>query len=183
MRFSLFSAPPVAEMILRVRHPQYFPLNPPLVFFFFFFLAAVAGWALRKERWAPWAVLLSSLGLVLWFYGDKAHEISEIKSTRSLAQVVKENAGKEYRVIAIRPESLPFYLPHHVSLVAHPGVVESLLQEPIPTVALVKEKHLREINHLPHSRFFIWKAIPSGGALIANFPFVPAHDSGGALKH
>lgn len=181
--FSLFSAPPVSEMILKGRYPQYFPLNLPLVFFSFCSLAAAAGWALRKERWIPWVVSLSSLGLVLWFYGGKVYEISEMKSTRSLAQVVKGNAGKEYRVIAIRAESFPFYLSDHVRLIAHPGVIEGLLQEPIPTVALVKERHLREINHLPHSRFFIWKAIPSGGALIANFPFVPAHDLSNAPKH
>ena len=180
---SLFSVPPVSEMILRSRYPQYFPLNLPLFFFSLFFLIAVAGWAVGKERWAPWVVSLSSLWLVLWFYGDKVHEISEMKSTRNLAQVVKENASKEYRVIAIRAESLSFYLPNRVHVVAHPGMVENLLQEPIPTVALVKERHLKEINQLPPSRFFIWKTIPSGGALIANFPLVPAQDLGSALKY
>ena len=180
---SLFSVSPVSEMILRGRYSQYFPLNLPLVSFSFFFLIVVAGWAVRKERWSPWMVALSSLWLVLWFYGNKVHEISEMKSTRSLAQVVKENASKEYRVIAIRAESLSFYLPNRVHVVAHPGMVENLLQEPVPTVALVKERHLKEINQLPPAKFFIWKTIPSGGALIANFPFIPAHDLGSALNH
>jgi len=113
---------------------------------------------------------------VLWFYGDKAHDISELRSTRSLAQVVKGIAAKDYRVIAIRGESLPFYLSNRVQVVPHPAVVEGLLEEPIPTIALVKERHLREMNRIPPAKLFVWKAIPSGGALVANFPLIPAQD-------
>ena len=174
--FLLFAIPPLSEILLAHRYPQYFPLGLPLLFTALFFLLAVLAQTLRKERWTPWIVSFSSLWLVLWFYGDKAHDISELRSTRSLAQVVKGIAAKDYRVIAIRGESLPFYLSNRVQVVPHPAVVEGLLEEPIPTIALVKERHLREMNRLPPSRLFVWKAIPSGGALVANFPLIPAQD-------
>jgi len=174
--FLLLIASPVGDMILKSRYPQYFPLNFPWFFLSLLFLTAVLAQTLRKERWTPWIISFSSLWLVLWFYGDKAHDISELRSTRSLAQVVKGIAAKDYRVIAIRGESLPFYLSNRVQVVSQPAVVEGLLEEPIPTIALVKEKHLREMNRLPPSKLFVWKAIPSGGALVANFPLIPAQD-------
>ncbi len=168
--FSLFSVSPVSELMLKGRHPQYFPLNFPLFTSALFFLMVVLGWVLRKERWTPWIVSFSSLWLVLWFYGEKVQEISELRSTRSLAQIVTGNATKGYRIIAIRAESFAFYLPDHVRMVPHSAVVESLLQEPVPTIALVKEKHIKEMNHIPPSKLFIWKTIPSASALVANFP-------------
>jgi len=181
--FLLFSLFPLSEILFRQRYPQYFPLNISLFSSSLFFLMAVLGWALHKERWIPWIVSLSSLWLTLWFYGVEAREISELKSTRSLAEVVKGITAKDYRMVAIRGESLAFYLPdHQVLLVAHPAMVESLLEESVPTVALVKERHLREMHHSSRSRLFVWKTIPSAGALVANFRLVPAQDLGGALK-
>ncbi len=180
--FFLLSAPPVSEMIVAGRYPQYFPLKLPLFYSSIFFLAALLAWAFRKERRMPWLVTLSALWFVLWFYEAKVGEISELRSTRALAEVVKGSAAKDFRMIAIRSESLPFYLSSRVAVVPHSAAAEDLLLEPTPTVALVKEKHVKEMNRLPASRFFVWKVIPSGGALVANFPFVPAQDLGSALK-
>ncbi|MBI2987724.1 MAG: glycosyltransferase family 39 protein [Deltaproteobacteria bacterium] len=180
--FLFLTMPLLSERIFAARYPQYLPLNMPLLFSSLFFVAALLGWALRKERRIPWIVLLSALWLTLWFYGDKVNDISELRSTRSLAQVIKESAVKDYRVVAIRSESLPFYLSDRVHVVPHPGVVERLLQEPTPTVALVKERHLGEINGLVPSKIFVWKTIPSGDALIANFPLLAAQNLGSALK-
>jgi len=42
--------------------------------------------------------------------------------------------------------------------------------KPVPTIALVKEKHIKEMNHIPPSKLFVWKTIPSANALVANFP-------------
>ncbi len=142
--FLLLSASPISEPVLKGRHPLYFRLNLPLFYFSLFFFIAVLGWALRKERWTPWIVSFSSLWLVLWFYGEKVYAISELRSTRSLAEVVRESGAKGYRVIAIRAESLPFYLPNHVQVVPHSAMIERLLQEPVPTIALVKEKHIKK---------------------------------------
>lgn len=180
--FLLFSISPVSGMILKNRYPQYFPLNFPLFYASFFFLLAALGWILRKEKWAPWIVSFSSLWLTLWFYGVKAHEISELRSTRSLAQVVNENGAKEYRVVTIRAESFSFYLPRYVQVVSQPGLIERMLEEPVPTVVLVKTKHLIEMKHIPRSRLFVWKAIQSGNALVANFPQVSAQDLSNVLK-
>lgn len=180
--FLLFTIPPLSEILLAHRYPQYFPLGLPLFFTALFFLLAVLGWILKRERWTPWIVSFSSLWLVLWFYGVKAHEISELRSTRSLAQIVNRNAAKEYRVIAVRSESIAFYLSNHVQWVPHPGAVETLLEEPIPTVALVKEKHIKEMNRIHPSKLFVWKRILSGNALVANVPLTNAHDLGSTLK-
>ena len=181
--FLLLLVTPVGDVIFKSRHPQYFPLNFPWGFFSLLFLTAALAQALKRERWGPWLVAFSSVWLVLWFYGIKAHEISELRSTRSLAQVIIGIAAKDYRVIAIRSESLAFYLPNRIQVVPHPGVVEDLLKEPIPTIALVKERHLSEMNRLPPSKIFIWKTISSGAALVANFPLIPAQDLGGTPKH
>ena len=180
--FLLWSAAPVSEMILASRYPQYFPLGLPQWLSSIFFLAALLAWAFRRERRIPWLVALSALWFVLWFYEAKVDEISELRSTRALAELVRASAAKDFRMIAIRSESLPFYLSSGVEVVPHSAAAEDLLLEPIPTVALVKEKHVKEMNRLPASRFFVWKVIPSGGALVANFPFIPAQDLGSALK-
>lgn len=168
--FLLFALPPLGGAIFRDRNPEYFPLNFPWPFASAFFLMAVLAWVFRKEKWIPWIVASSSLWLVVWFYGEKVQGISELRSTRSLAQVVKENGVKGFRVVAIRAESLPFYLSDPVKVVPHPGAVEDLLKESIPTVALVKEKHIKEMSHIPPSKLFVWKTIPSANALVANFP-------------
>ncbi|MFQ5902968.1 MAG: ArnT family glycosyltransferase [Candidatus Binatia bacterium] len=180
--FLLFSIFPVSEMILRDRYPQYFASSPPLILASLFIMFAALGWVLRKERWTPWIVSFSSLWLVLWFYGTKAPEISELRGTRSLARIINGNAAKDYRVVAIRSESLSFYLSDPVQVVPHSALVESMLEESIPTIAVVKEKHLREMRRIPPSRLFVWKIIPSASALVANFPLLPAQDLGRALK-
>lgn len=181
--FLLLAVPPLSEMLFSERYPQYFSLNIPLFTATLFFLLAALGWVLRRERWIPWIVPFSSLWFVLWFYGVKAQEISELKSTRSLAQIIKGNAAKEYRVVAIRAESLSFYLSHPVRVVPHPAMIESLLEESTPTIALVKEKHLKEMPRISPSRLFVWKTIPSANALIANFPRPPAQNLGSTPKH
>lgn len=180
--FLLVSAPPASELIFAGRYPHYFPLKLPLLFPSFFFFAGLLAWGLRRERHIPWIVMFSSLWLLVWFYGGKVGEVSDRRSTRSLAQVVKESGAKGYRLIAIRAESFRFYLSEHVQVVPHPAAVEDLLLEPRPTIAVVKQRHLKEMNRLPLTRLFVWKVIPSGGALIANFPLPPAQDLGKLLK-
>jgi len=174
----LFSSSPVSEMILRGHYPQYFPLNLPLFPAALFILLTGLAWVFKRERWAPWFVSFSSLWLTLWFYEVKAQEISEVRSTRTLAQIVNGNSGKEYRVIAIRAESFSFYLSNHVQVVSYPLMIEDMLKESVPTVALVKEKHLKQMR----SRIFVWKAIPEGSALVANFLPPSAQDLSSAPK-
>jgi hypothetical protein len=48
-----------------------------------------------------------------------------------------------------------------------------MLHENVPTVALVKEKHLGELEINSPLKLFVWKSIPSGNALLANFPPSP----------
>lgn len=179
---SILFLSPLSELFLSHRYPQYLPLNLPLFPVAFFVVLSLVGWVLKKEVWAPWIVSFSSIWLVLWFYEVKAPQISEMRSTRSLAQIVHGNATKDYRMVAIRAESLSFYLPHRVQAVSHPAEIESMLEESIPTVALVKERHLREMPRLSPSKLFVWKRIPSGGALIANVPPTNAHDLGSAPR-
>jgi len=162
----LLAISPVSEMILKNRYPQYFPLNLPLFPTSLFLLSTALAWILRQEKWVPWLVSLSSLWLTLWFYGVKAQEISEVRSARTLARIVNGNTRKGYRVVAIRADSFSFYLSNHVQVVSHPLMIEDMLKESVPTVALVKEKHLKEMR----SRIFVWKTVPSASALVANFP-------------
>ncbi|MGH7773441.1 MAG: ArnT family glycosyltransferase [Candidatus Binatia bacterium] len=180
--FFIVSLSPLSEMVLRDRYPQYLPLNPHLFLSALFILLAVLGWVLRKESWIPGIVSLSSLWLVLWFYGVKAPDISELRGTRTLARMVNGNAAPEYRVVAIRAESFSFYLSNHVQVVSQSAMIENMLEEPIPTVALVKEKHLTEMRHIHPSRLFVWKAVSSARALVANFPLIPAQDLGRVPK-
>lgn len=180
--FSLVAIPPLGEMIFRSRYPQYFPLNLPIFLAALFFLLATVAWALRKQRWTPWIVSFSSLWLVLWFYGSEAPEISELRGTRTLTRILNGNGSHAYRVVALRAESFSFYLPNHVQVVSLPDIIESMLEESIPTVALIKEKHLREMARLPREKLFLWKSIPSAGALVANFPLSPSQNSEKAVN-
>ncbi len=180
--FFLLSLSPLGELTLRNRYPQYLPLNPGFFLSSTLIVFMVLAWFLRKERWTPWIVSFSSLWLVLWFYGVKAPEISELRSTRTLARIVKGNATQEYRVVTIRAESFSFYLPNHVQVVSQSAMIESMLEESIPTIALVKEKHLEEMRQIHPSRLFVWKAVSSARALVANFPLLPAQNLGRAPK-
>ena len=93
-----------------------------------------------------------------------------------MARVVNQDAAKGARVVAVRGESFSFYLSRQVEVVSGPDVVERRLQESVPTVALVKEKHLRKLELNSPSRLFVWKSIPSADALVANFPPSPPPD-------
>ena len=178
--FFLLSLPLLSEMILKDRYPQYLSSHPSLIPASLFILFAAIGWVLRKEGWTPWIVSLSSLWVTLWFYGVKAHEISELRSARRLARIVNSSGAE--RVVAIKPESFSFYLRYSVQATSNIALLRSMLEEPILTVALVKEKHLSEINRLSPSRLFVWTSTPSARALVANFPLVSAQDLGRELK-
>jgi 4-amino-4-deoxy-L-arabinose transferase-like glycosyltransferase len=167
---------PLTELVFIQRFSEFPSLNPPLLPVALFTVLLVADWILGQMKWTPRVVGLSSLWLVMWFYGVKASEISELKSSRSLARVVNEATAKRARVVAIRDESFSFYLSGQAEVVSGPNVVESRLQEGVPTVALVKEKHLRELKLKSPSRLFVWKSIPSANALVANFPPSPPPD-------
>lgn len=171
----LFAAPAISDRFLSDPVPKYLSLDLPLYPIAFFLLLAGAAGLLRRQKWTPWIVACSSLWLILWFYSVKAPEISWVRSTRELARIIKDSAREEVRVVAFRAHSLSFYLATHVELAAHPATVERMLREPVPTVALIKEKQLKEITEPAPSRFFIWKSIPPS-ALVANFPPSPAGD-------
>ncbi|MCH7911780.1 MAG: glycosyltransferase family 39 protein [Deltaproteobacteria bacterium] len=174
----LVSIPPVSEMMLKHRYPQYLPFNVPLFPTAVLILLTGLAWIIKKEKWTPWIVSFSLLWLILWFFGEKASQISELRSTRSLARILTEIEVKDYRVVIIRAESFPFYFSRHVQIVSNPALIEKMLQEPIPTVAVIKEKHLKQMHRIPPSRLFVWKIIPSARALVANFPRPPAHKPG-----
>jgi 4-amino-4-deoxy-L-arabinose transferase-like glycosyltransferase len=174
----LVSIPPVTEMMLKHRYPQYLPFNIPLFPTAVLILLTGLAWLIKREKWTPWIVSFSLLWLILWFFGEKASQISELRSTRSLARILTEIEVKDYRVVIIRAESFPFYFSRHVQIVSNPGLIEKMLQEPIPTVAVIKEKHLKQMHQIPPSRLFVWKIIPSARALVANFPRPPAHKPG-----
>ncbi|MBI2999074.1 MAG: glycosyltransferase family 39 protein [Deltaproteobacteria bacterium] len=179
----LFSLPALSEWVLKPHFPQHFSSPPALLPAAVFLVLGAIGWALGKKRWLPCLVAFSALWLVLWFYGSRAPELFEIEGVRNLAKVVNGIEGKEYRLYAIRAESFSFYVTgHRVEVAPHPDFVVKRLVEPIPTVVLVKEKHLAEIHAPSPEKFFVWKSFPSGHALVANFPPPPAQDLGRAPK-
>jgi 4-amino-4-deoxy-L-arabinose transferase-like glycosyltransferase len=161
---------PLSGLVLGSRYPHYFssqpPLGPAAILMGLALLATVAG----KRKVLPLLVSVSALWLVAWFYKVKAPEVSVIRSARGMAEVVSSNGINDYRVAALKAGSFSYYLSRPVQIVSHPGKIQGLLSEPIPTVALVKDKHLRELAGLPQSSLFVWKRVHSGNALIANFP-------------
>jgi 4-amino-4-deoxy-L-arabinose transferase-like glycosyltransferase len=167
---SLLSISPLTEMFLRNRHPQYLPIDFPFFPIALLILLTALAWILRRVKWTPWIVICSFLWLAFWFFENKAIQISELKSTREMARIVEESGAKDYRVVILRAESFPFYMSDHVQVVPYPALIESMLEESAPTIALIKEKHLGVMRRVPASRFFVWKVIPSGRALVANFP-------------
>lgn len=164
---------PVSEFFLSRRYSHFPSFSPPLLPVALFFALFVVGWIFRQARWTPWVIGVSSLWLVVWFYGAKASEISELKSSHSLARVVNENAAKDFRVVALRAESFSFYVAKKVEVVSGTDEIERMLHENVPTVALVKEKHLGELEINSPLKLFVWKSIPSANALLANFPPSP----------
>jgi hypothetical protein len=166
---------PLSELFLSGRHSYLPSFRQPLLPGTLFILFLVVGWIFRRASWTPWVIALSSLWLVVWFYGAKASEIGELKSSRNLAQFVNGISGKEFRVIALKGDSFSFYLSRELEVVSGTDVAERMLHEEIPTVALVKEKHLRELQIDSPKRLFVWKSVPSENALLANFPPPPSH--------
>ena len=75
-----------------------------------------------------------------------------------------------------------FYLFNHVQVVSQPDIIESMLEESIRTVALIKERHLREMPRLSREKLFLWKSIPAAAALVANFPPSPFQNSEKAVN-
>lgn len=161
---------PLTEIVLGSRYPQYLSEQPPVwpaaVFTGFGLIGSVAG----KQKILPFLVLLSVLWLVAWFYEVKAPEVSGLRSARSMGQAINTNQIGEVRIAALDAGSFSYYLSQPVQVVSHPGEIAALLGEPIPTVALVKDKHLRELARLPLSRLFVWRRVPSANVLVANFP-------------
>jgi 4-amino-4-deoxy-L-arabinose transferase-like glycosyltransferase len=168
--FSLLSISPLTEMLLRNRHPQYLPIDFPFFPVALLILITALAWVLRKEKWTPWIVSCSFLWLVFWFFENKANQVSELRSTRELARIVENSGAKDYRMVILRAESFLFYMSDHVQVVPYPALIDSMLEESAPTIAVIKEKHLRVMHRIPRPRFFVWKVIPSGHALVANFP-------------
>lgn len=172
----LFFGLPISRLFLK---PDYFPFASgfaPLALASVFLALGGVIWYLRAERWAPWTVCASFLSLTVWFYGDLVHELSKIRSSRALARIVDRTAPADSRVVFIRSESFPFYMSNPVEEVPTPKVVSHLLQQPVHTVALVKEKHIKELERLTPGTLFVWEVVPSGLALVANFPSSTAHD-------
>ncbi|MFQ5849200.1 MAG: glycosyltransferase family 39 protein [Candidatus Binatia bacterium] len=166
--FFLVSLSPLAEMILKPWHPEYLPINVPVFPAALFILLAALASVLRKENWLPWIVSLSSLWLVLWFYGEGAPKISELRSTRSLARVLSNlQTTSPHRIITTRAESLAFYLPQKIQVVRNTSFVKAMLRESVPTVAVVKR---RRIGEMRRARFFVWRDDSSAYGLVANFP-------------
>lgn len=180
--FLLLGLSPLSEIVLASRYPQYLPITPPLLPVVLLILFAVLVWALGKGKSIPLAVVVSALWLVFWFYGYKAAEIAELRGARGLAQMVHANGVQVPRVLAIRSDSFSFYLPYPVLEVPLLASIRAMLEQPIPTVALIKEKHLMEIDGGRPASFFVWKTVPWGNALVANFPPSGAQDLGMSPK-
>ena len=169
--FFLLSLPPLAEMLLKHRYPQYLPINIPLLPSALLILLTGLAWIVRKEKWMPCFVLLSSLWLALWFYGVKATQISEMRSTRGLAMILgNPRITSPHRIVTTRAESLAFYLPQKIEVVRNSAIVKAMLREFVPIVAVIKRKRLAEMQRSLSPRFFVWQDNNSTYALIANFP-------------
>lgn len=166
--FFLLSIPPLTEMILKHRNPEYLPINISVLPTALFILLAALAWLVRKEIWVPWIVSLSSLWLVLWFYAEKAPQIWELRSTRSLTPILsKSRTISPHRIITTRAESLAFYLPHKIQVVRSSSVVKTMLRESVLTVAVVKK---RRIAQMRRAGFYVWRGDSSNYGLVANFP-------------
>jgi hypothetical protein len=98
-----------------------------------------------------------------------------------MAQIVNRVPPRTYRLIATRPESFSFYLAEGVDdlqITKSVSSIARMLGETLPTVALVKERHMKKLEQVPSAKLFVWKRAPSAGALVANFPPPAAHDLG-----
>lgn len=161
---------PLSEMLVGSRYPHYLFSRPPLwpaaILMGLALLATAAG----KRKVLPLLVSVSALWVIAWFYKVKAPEVSAIRSARGMAEVIGADGVENFRVAALQAGSFSYYLSRPVQIVSHPGEIEKLLSEPIPTVALVKDKHIKELAGLHDSKLFVWRRVRSATALIANFP-------------
>jgi 4-amino-4-deoxy-L-arabinose transferase-like glycosyltransferase len=179
---ALISVAPLAEAFLPHRYRALLPLSPPLwpalLLSLFWLFACVR----RKTLWFPCVLAASVLQFVVWFLDSGAPRVAEMRGAKAFAAAARSSAFQGYRAVALRAESFAFYLGRPVVEAATPAEVGSLLAQPSPTVALVKEKHLEELSANGAPTFYVWKKVAGGGALVANFPYVPAHKLAGLPK-
>jgi 4-amino-4-deoxy-L-arabinose transferase-like glycosyltransferase len=167
---------PITQAVLSKRDAQLLPFDPPISPSVLLLVLLVSAQWLRRQRWVPWIVCFSVVWISAWLFSAKADDIAAVKGARSLALLVDSSAIKDFRAVALHAESFSFYLNTPVRDVLGPDVIDQMLQEPIPTVALVKERHIKKMNWDDSNRVFIWKRIPREAAVIANFPYKPANN-------
>jgi 4-amino-4-deoxy-L-arabinose transferase-like glycosyltransferase len=171
---SILFLSPITEAVLRKRNAQLLPFDPPIYPALLLLVSLGSAQWLRRQRWLPWIVCLSVVWVSAWLFAAKADDIASIKSARGLALLVNSSAVRDFRAIALRTGSFSFYLDTPILSVSDRDAIEKMLQEPIPTVALVGDRHVREMSSNGSGRLFIWKRIPREAAVIANFPYQPA---------
>jgi 4-amino-4-deoxy-L-arabinose transferase-like glycosyltransferase len=166
----------ITQAVLSKRNAQLLPFDPPIYPLLLLLLLLVSARWLRRRRWIPWIVCFSVIWISAWLFSTKADDVAAVKGARSLAMLVNSSATRDFRAVALRSQSFSFYLNAPVQDVSGPDVVDQMLQEPIPTVALVKERHIKKMNWDDSNRVFIWRRIPREAAVIANFPYKPENN-------
>ncbi len=166
---SILLISPATETFLKYR-PEYLPITPPIFPIVILVLLMTFAWLIRRETWTPYFVLVSYIWLVMWFHGVKTIQLSELRSTRSLAlSLTDSHATSPFRIITTRAESLSFYMPNKVQVLPNSLFVESMLRESLPTVAVIKKRHLSRLQQSLLPRFFVWDDSGSMYALVGNF--------------
>jgi 4-amino-4-deoxy-L-arabinose transferase-like glycosyltransferase len=177
---SLIFLSPITEAVLSRRNAEFLPFDPPVYpSALLLILLILARWSGRR-KWVPWILCCSVLWISAWLFAAKAGEIAAVTSARSLALLVNSNAVRDFRTAALRAESFSFYLNSPVREVPSLAAIDRMLREPAPTVALVKDRHIARMNWDGSNRVFIWKRVPEGAAVIANFPYAPANKGSSA---
>jgi 4-amino-4-deoxy-L-arabinose transferase-like glycosyltransferase len=164
---ALFAAGRLVGMEL---YPRYFSAGPPIFPSAFFLAGFFLVWRLGRIEWKPGLAALSSLWLIFWFYDAKMGEVSTQRGTRDLARVAARSSPEKVRTVTIHSDSFSFYFPGRVEMAPHIQAIEKMLGDPSPTLAVVKEKHVREMESRRVVEWFVWRVIPYGSALVANFP-------------
>jgi 4-amino-4-deoxy-L-arabinose transferase-like glycosyltransferase len=167
---------PITEAVLSKGNARLLPFDPPVYPTLLLLVLLIAAHRLRKRSWIPWIVCFSVVWISAWLFRAKFDDIAAIKGARSLALMVNSSAIKDFRAVALRAESFVFYLDAPVRDVSSAAVIDELLSEPVPTVALVKDRHIKRMNWANSDRVFVWKRIPKEAAVIANFPYQPRND-------
>lgn len=174
--------PPMTEALLPEPYRELLPMAPPL----WPTLALSAVWLLasvsRRALWLACILAASVLQLAVWFLDSRAARVAELRGAKTFAEAAKASAFQGYRAVAFRADSFSFYLGRPVVEAATPQLVGSMLAEPSPTVALIKERHLPQLSANSAPSFYVWKRVAGGGALVANFPYVPAYNLAGLPK-